>query len=111
MPKLSVYDPPMCCSSGVCGPQVDPSLIRFAENLERLRREGVEIERYNLSQEIWAFVQNPTVKGTLGRKGVGCLPLILVDGKVVSEARYPRFKDLAEFVGLDSHLFEAVAKG
>jgi hypothetical protein len=24
MPKVQVFDPPMCCSTGVCGPEVDP---------------------------------------------------------------------------------------
>jgi arsenite-transporting ATPase len=26
MTHVEIFDPPMCCSSGVCGPQVDPSL-------------------------------------------------------------------------------------
>ena len=30
MTHLQVFDPPMCCSTGVCGPQVDPELPRFA---------------------------------------------------------------------------------
>lgn len=27
--KIEVFDPPMCCSSGVCGPAVDPVFPRF----------------------------------------------------------------------------------
>jgi hypothetical protein len=50
MPKLEIYDPPMCCSSGVCGPSVDPVLPRFAADLDWISQRGVAVERYNLSQ-------------------------------------------------------------
>ena len=106
MPKLTVFDPSMCCSSGVCGPSVDLTLVRFAEDLERLRRQGVEIQRYNLARETWAFAQDSVVRGMLGRKGTSCLPLILVDGKIVSEARYLPLADLAQLVGLERAAFQ-----
>ncbi|MCX5752314.1 MAG: arsenic metallochaperone ArsD family protein, partial [Candidatus Krumholzibacteria bacterium] len=43
MVKLEVYDPPMCCSSGVCCPSVDQVLPRFASDLEWLRNKGMTI--------------------------------------------------------------------
>jgi len=101
MPKLTVYDPSMCCSTGVCGPSVDPALVQFAQDLEHLRRRGVEIERFNLARETWAFAQNPVVRGTLGRKGTECLPLILVDGEIVCEAKYPSLDELTGLLRLD----------
>ena len=51
MPKIEVFDPAMCCSTGVCGPKVDPSLARFASDLEALKRAGASVTRYNLSQQ------------------------------------------------------------
>jgi hypothetical protein len=27
---IRVFDPAMCCSTGVCGPSIDPELTRFA---------------------------------------------------------------------------------
>jgi len=39
--KIEVYDPPMCCSTGVCGPAIDPVLPRFAADLEWLKGRGV----------------------------------------------------------------------
>jgi len=98
--KLTVFDPPMCCPTGVCGPVVDPALPRFAADLDWLRRKGIEVERFNLAQQPAAFVQNPIVKQTLTAKGNGCLPIIVVDGKIVSEAAYPTLERLSEFVGL-----------
>jgi len=65
MKKLEVFDPPMCCSSGVCGPEVDPVLPRFAADLQWLAAQGVSVERYNLSQQPQAFVANPLVKAAL----------------------------------------------
>ncbi len=100
MSKLQVYDPAMCCSTGVCGPSVDPVLPRFAADLEWLKSKGVQVERYNLAQELAAFTSNSVVKSTLGSRGTACLPLALVDGKVVSEGTYPTRQQLAELTGI-----------
>ena len=49
--KIDVYDPPMCCPTGVCGTDADDVLARFAADLDWLARQGVQVRRYNLSQE------------------------------------------------------------
>jgi hypothetical protein len=97
MTKLEIFDPAMCCSTGVCGPSVDPALPRFAADVEWLKTKGVEVERYNLAQQVAAFMGNATVKSTLNAKGTECLPLILVDGSIVVEGSYPTRRDLARF--------------
>jgi len=101
MIKLEVFDPAMCCSTGVCGPTVDPVLPRFSADLEWLKGKGVQVQRYNLAQEVGAFTGNPNVKTTLNSEGTKCLPLVLVDGVIVSQAIYPDRKVLAGFVGLE----------
>jgi hypothetical protein len=101
MIKLQVFDPAMCCSTGVCGPSVDPVLPRFSADLEWLKSKGVQVQRYNLAQEVGAFTSNPIVKTTLNSEGTKCLPLVLVEGVIVSQATYPARKVLAGFVGLD----------
>ncbi len=88
MKTIQVYDPPMCCSTGVCGNDIDPALILFASLLNQLSQRGVKVERYNLGQQPMAFVQNPTVKALLDADGVAALPLILVDGEVHMKGRY-----------------------
>lgn len=102
MKKLEVFDPPMCCSSGVCGPKVDPVLPRFAGDLEWIKTQGVHVMRYNLAQQPMMFAENATVKEALEKEDVGCLPLILVDGKIVSRSVYPAREALAAL--LDIHL-------
>jgi hypothetical protein len=100
MAKLSVFDPPMCCSTGVCGPAVDPVLPRFSADLDWLRSKGVEVERANLSQQPAAFAGNPAVLDVLRKSGNDCLPLILVDGRIVVCGRYPDRAELAELAGV-----------
>ena len=104
MTKLAVYDPPMCCSTGVCGPAVDPVLPRFAADLDWLKRQGIRVERYNLAQQAAAFASNPVVREALREFGNGCLPLLLVDGQVAVHGRYPGREELARLTGLASVL-------
>ena len=87
--RLEVFDPALCCPTGVCGPSVDPALARFAGDLARLRREGVTIERHNLSHDPGAFAGNDLVRGEIEKRGVACLPVIVANGRMVSVARYP----------------------
>ena len=100
MSKVQVYDPAMCCSTGVCGPSVDPVLPQFAADLEWLKSKGVDVERFNLAQQVAAFAANPVVKQALNSKGTQCLPMVLVDGQVMSEGSYPTREQLAGFVSI-----------
>ncbi len=88
MAMIDVYDPPMCCTSGVCGPDVDPDVTRFAAELDALKRQGMVVSRYNLAQEPMAFVQNELVRTAL-HEDENCLPLTLLNGQVVSRGKYP----------------------
>lgn len=109
MKSIQVFDPPMCCSTGICGPAVDQKLVRFAGNLHWLVNHGVRVERFNLSQEPQAFAANAVVKGALQSEGNACLPLILVDGIVASRGVYPDRRHLAEFAGLAEQYAEEAA--
>jgi len=95
MRKIDVYDKPMCCSTGVCGPQVDPALPRFAADLDWLKNQGHQVERFNLAQQPGEFANNSTVQQMLASEGVECLPLVIVDGRVVSRGEYPSRANLA----------------
>ncbi len=99
MAKLQVFDPPMCCSTGVCGPEVDPALVRFAADLEWLKTTGIEVERFNLSQQPAAFVGNPVVAEAIRGKD-GSLPLLLLEGQIVAKGSYPTRDALAELVSV-----------
>lgn len=100
MPILNVFDPAMCCSTGVCGPQVDPKLPAFAGDLEFLATQGIQVARYNLAQQPGVFASEPLVKERLQSKGNECLPLLVLDGQVISEGSYPDRATLMALVGL-----------
>jgi arsenite methyltransferase len=104
MTKLvQVFDPPMCCSSGVCGPKaLDRRLVQFSAALEWLRAQGVQVECYNPSQQYDAFVGNVTVVNMINMQGAECLPLILVDGVVAGCGGYPSQEELAVMAGVES---------
>lgn len=95
--SIQVYDKPMCCSTGVCGPQVDPVLPRFAADLDWLKSQGNRVERFNLGQQPAAFIQNNDVHQLLNTEGTDCLPVIVVDGSVVSRREYPGRETLASW--------------
>jgi len=67
---LQVFDPAMCCSTGACGPEVDPKLVQFAADLDWLKSQGVIVQRHNLSQNPAVFVENEAVKATLTEKQI-----------------------------------------
>lgn len=100
MKKIQIFDPALCCSSGVCGPETDPALITFAADFEWAKKQGVDIERFNLAQRPMLFAQNEVVKGFLTRSGKGSLPLILIDGAVALAGRYPTREELTRWADL-----------
>ncbi len=100
MPRLDVFDPPLCCPTGVCGPRVDPVLPRFAADLDWLRQRGVTVTRCNPAQQPQAFVAQPVVAAALAADPEHALPLILVDGHEVCRGAYPTRSQLAGWLGL-----------
>jgi len=99
MKLIQVYDPPLCCSTGVCGPDVDPVLPRFAGLLAQLGAAGVTVERYNLAQQPLPFVQNPAVKALLDTEGTAALPAIFIDGELALKGAYPDLAQRAAWMG------------
>ena len=100
--KIQIFDPPMCCSTGICGPGVDPVLVSFTADLDWLKRQGVEVERYNLSQQTQEFVSNSIVNEALKTHGNKCLPLILLDGKIVAQGVYLSREKLAALAEIEA---------
>jgi hypothetical protein len=99
---LRVYDPAMCCSTGVCGPSVDPKLAQFSADLNWLKGQGMDVERFNLAQQPGAFAEDARVKEALQERGEACLPLLLLGAQVVSSGIYPTRDQLQSLTGLRS---------
>jgi hypothetical protein len=107
---VQVFDPAMCCSTGLCGPDVDPKLVEFSADLEWAKSQGVLVQRHNLSQSPRAFVENELVRSALSDQGESVLPLMLVNGKVAVQGRYPDRKELASLLKLKSPTARAARK-
>ena len=100
MATIQIFDPALCCSTGVCGVEADQELARFAADVEWVRHNGTQIERFNLAQQPMAFVNQPVVKDALDRLGQPSLPLTLVDGDIQCSGRYPSRDELVVWAGI-----------
>lgn len=101
MKKIEIFDPAMCCPTGVCGPSVDPELTRVANTVFLLEKKGINIQRYNLANDTQAFVSNTVIQELLDEKGSDALPATVVDGEIVKEGVYPTNEEFVEWTNVD----------
>jgi len=97
---IEIFDPPMCCSSGLCGPAVDPVLLKIQQAVIRIQRESagdVRVERRQLSQDPGCFLQNPAVMSLVTQSGTGILPVTTVNREVKKTNAYPTFDELQQW--------------
>jgi hypothetical protein len=111
MTKVEIFDPALCCPTGVCGPSVDPELTRMATAVFILEKKGYDISRYNLASEPAKFAENNIVNQLLHEKGPNSLPITLVNGEVVQSATYPSNQQLAEWFGISVEELEKKKSG
>ncbi|RIJ64525.1 MULTISPECIES: arsenite efflux transporter metallochaperone ArsD [unclassified Rummeliibacillus] len=101
MKKIEIYDPAMCCDSGVCGPSIDPELLRVSFIVKNLENKNYPITRHNLSSDPQAFVDNSEVNEMLTSVGVNELPYVFLDDKLMMTNRYPTNEEVAKWTGLE----------
>ena len=98
---IEIFDPPMCCPGGLCGPAIDPALLDFSEAVLKLKKEfdgTVRIERYLLTQQGAKFMENPEVMKLLKAHGTQVLPVTAVDGKVMKQKAFPTYEELKSYI-------------
>lgn len=103
--KIAIYDPALCCSSGLCGPALDPVLVKMNDAAMTLKKQGVEVERYNLAQQPQAFMDNRKITELLQKNGQKILPVTLVNGEVFRTGEYPSYEDLCKALGIEPQKF------
>lgn len=99
-PRIQIYDPPMCCPTGLCGPTVDPVLLDINEAIVTLKSEGVTVERYSLSSQSQAFLANSEVLRMVRERQMAVLPITLVDGRVAKTGEYPTLQEIRQALSL-----------
>ena len=100
MKKMQIFEPAMCCSTGLCGVAIDPELLRISTVLNTLKDNGVEIERLNLTNSPMEFVNNKAINELISEKGVKALPASVLDGVIVITGRYPTNEELVKLLGV-----------
>lgn len=110
MKKMKIFEPAMCCPTGLCGVGVDPELLRISTVLDTLKKHGVFVERYNLSSAPGEFIKNQTVSAYINAKGPEGLPAIAVDGELVIIGRYPTNEEFTKLLGLPEDLLKKQAR-
>lgn len=104
MKKLEIFDPPMCCSTGVCGPSVDPVLVQVSEALNMLKKnyaDQVEVERHMMGKAVEPFQKHQQVMDAVKDKGLKALPLTTVDGNIIKSGSYALYEEIIEALGLE----------
>lgn len=102
MKTIKIYDPAMCCPTGVCGTEVDTTLVQLANFLNTLDKQKFEVNRFGLTTEPAQYVENKEVSRILNEEGVDSLPLIFVDDELIFKGEYPQIPQLSLKLGLAS---------
>ena len=110
MSKMEIFDPAMCCSTGVCGTSADPELLRVAAVLSSLKKAGINVERHSLSSDPKAFMQYESVSNALYSHGEEALPITVLDGKIVKSGGYPTNGEFAEWLGVSVDVIKPAVK-
>ena len=99
--RIEIYDPALCCSSGLCGPQIDPLLVEANDTVLRLKKQGVAVERFNLAQQPHDYVANPTISALMNERGKDALPVTLINGEVLKIGAYPDYEELCKALRIE----------
>lgn len=98
--RVEIYDRPMCCSSGLCGPVLDPVLVAMNDAVLALTKQGVAVARFNPVQQLKDFMANPEVARAIHRDGKKVLPMVFVNGRLLKSGDYPSYEELCRALGL-----------
>ena len=101
MKKIEIFDPAMCCPTGLCGTNISTELMRIAVVIETLKKQGITVTRHNLRDEPLVYVTNQVVNDYLQKYGAEALPITLVDGEVAVSKTYPTTRQMSEWSGVN----------
>ena len=100
MKKLEIFEPALCCPTGICGVGVDTELLRISTVLDTLAKKDITVERYNLQSTPQVFVTNKVVNQYIQAHGVEGLPVAVLDGEIVMKGRYPSNEEFSKLLDI-----------
>lgn len=68
MKTMSIYEPAMCCKTGICGVGVDPELLRISTVFNNHQKNGITTARFNLNSAPQAFINNTDINKLIMRR-------------------------------------------
>ena len=110
MKKMKIFEPALCCPTGLCGVGVDPELLRISTVLDTLKKHGVTVNRFNLSSAPAEFITDQTMNTYINEKGAEGLPAVMVDGEIVITGRYPTNDEFTKLLDLSEDVLGKQSK-
>jgi len=92
--RVEIFDPPLCCPTGLCGPTIDPVLLDVNEMVLKLKGQGVAVERYLMTTQPQAFLNNAEVYRLVRERQLAALPITVVNGRVIKSGAYPTLAEV-----------------
>jgi len=108
MKKMQIFEPAMCCSTGLCGVGVDPELLRISTVINTLEKSGVKVDRFNLTDAPIEFINNKTINEFIYAEGAEGLPVVLIDGEIIIKGRYPSNEELTRHLDISKDVLSKV---
>jgi hypothetical protein len=91
---VELFDPPMCCPTGLCGPELDQTLLDVSEMIMALQAEGTAVSRYQMTSDPQKFMSNNEVMRLVREQQMAALPITAVYGQVIKTGAYPSLDEL-----------------
>lgn len=92
---VEIFDPPMCCPTGLCGPALDQTLLDVNEMIQALQAEGLSVARYQMASQPQAFLSNSQVMRLVRERQMAAFPITVACGQVVKVGAYPTHAEIA----------------
>lgn len=99
--KVEIYDPPMCCPTGLCGPAIDPALLKINDAILALKKQGVMVERFGLRSDYMVVKDKALVMALIHKEGIKSLPITVINGKIFKSGEYPSYEDICKELNIE----------
>lgn len=91
---VELFDPPMCCPTGLCGPTLDQTLLDVSDMILALQKAGIRVERYQMTSRPDKFMNNNEVMQLVREKQMAALPITTVHNNVIKAGAYPSLEEI-----------------
>jgi hypothetical protein len=95
---VEIYDPPMCCPTGLCGPTLDQTLLDVSDMILTLEADGIAVERYQMTTSPQKFMTNMEIMRLVREQQMAALPITAVNGQVIKVGAYPTLSEVQTYL-------------